>query len=205
MDHYYAKDPLAASQPGEVMFRFADKDLVFQTDTGVFSRSRVDYGTQVLLGAMPALEGNLLDVGCGYGPIGLCLGVANPGLQVVMADVNTRALMLAGENAKRLRVAAEVLESDGFAGVRGRVFDTIVTNPPIRAGNGVYFPWFAAAPHYLAPGGSFYCVISKNQGAPSAKRAIEEHFGAVSVIGKSAGFWVIQASQPVYPGGHEAK
>jgi 16S rRNA (guanine1207-N2)-methyltransferase len=134
----------------------------------------------------------VLDLGCGYGPLGLSLAALRPGVEAVLSDVNRRALALAEENARALGVAALVLESDGFAQVNG-LFDHIVTNPPIRAGKSVYYPWFDQAPGHLREGGSFWCVVQKKQGAPSALSALKASFGECRKAAGAAGYQVLHA------------
>jgi 16S rRNA (guanine1207-N2)-methyltransferase len=106
--------------------------LTFETDAGVFSREGVDKGTALLLNALPDLSGNVLDLGCGCGAVGISAASANPGAYVTMADINERAVELSQKNVRRNSVAARVLESDGFSSLCGEMFSYILTNPPIR-------------------------------------------------------------------------
>ena len=143
-DHYYTAEPSSDHRPGEVRFSYGGRDLVFATDSGVFSRRELDRGTEVLLHALPEdLTGPVLDMGCGYGAIGVAVGARWPGLAITMADVNRRACDLARGNAHRNSVQAEVLESDGYAALEGRRFAAILQNPPIRAGKAVIYRMFA--------------------------------------------------------------
>ena len=100
----------------------------------MFSRGELDPGTRLLLDALPAMTGDVLDLGCGWGAMGVAIARANPGCHVVMADVNTRALALAARNAKANGAVCETVESDGLTKLTGRRFSAVVTNPPIRAG-----------------------------------------------------------------------
>ena len=114
-DHYYTAEPSSEHRPGEVRFCYGGRELVFATDSGVFSRRELDRGTEVLLAALPeSVPGPVLDMGCGYGTIGVAVGARWPGLSVTMADVNRRACDLARENARRNGVRAEVMESEGY-------------------------------------------------------------------------------------------
>ena len=143
-DHYYTAEPSSDHRPGEVRFCYGGRELVFATDSGVFSRRELDRGTEVLLAALPEpVSGPVLDMGCGYGTIGVAVGARWPGLAVTMADVNRRACDLARENARRNGVRAEVLESDGYMALTGRRFATILQNPPIRAGKAVIYRMIA--------------------------------------------------------------
>ena len=143
-DHYYTAEPSSDHRPGEVRFCYGGRELVFATDSGVFSRRELDRGTEGLLAALSeSVAGPVLDMGCGYGTIGGAVGARWPGLAVTMADVNRRACDLARENARRNGVRAEVLESDGYIALTGRRFATILQNPPIRAGKAVIYRMFA--------------------------------------------------------------
>lgn len=192
MDHYFTSEPGSAHDRSTVRYPLPHRVLEFATDAGVFSRDAVDEGSAAMISLLPPLSGRLLDLGCGYGVIGLTLSEMNPGLTAVMADVNRRALGLARDNAENLGISAEIIESDGFSAVEG-VFDVIVTNPPIRAGKAVYYPWFDLAPSYLKEGGAFYCVVQKKQGAPSVVKALNASFGSCRVLGKPGGYWIIEA------------
>lgn len=193
MQHYYTADPEAAHEVKSIPHLTRSRGEVhLMTDRGVFSRDQVDYGTRVLLAALPPLTGSVLDLGCGYGPIGLTVALDHPGTTVTLADVNRRALGLAGRNAEALGVPCALAESDGFAALPG-VYDAILTNPPIRAGKEVYYPWFAQAPAHLAPGGLFVCVVQKKQGAPSVKKQLLAHFGNCTLLARDGGYWVLAA------------
>ena len=191
-DHYYTAEPSSDHRPGEVRFSYGGRDLVFATDSGVFSRRELDRGTEVLLAALPeAIGGPVLDMGCGYGAIGVAVGARWPELSVTMADVNRRACDLARENARRNGMRAEVLESDGYAALEGRRFAAILQNPPIRAGKAVIYRMFADGAKSLLPGGQLFLVIRKQQGAPSAQKYLSTLFGQVELLARDAGYWIL--------------
>jgi len=194
MPHYYTSVQDAEHDEQDIVFSFAGRELTFTTDSGTFSRERVDYGSELLIKSLPELSGRLLDMGSGWGAMALTLLKVNPELSTVMVEVNERAAELSRRNAKRLQVAqrAEIITGDGFSVVEG-LFDTIITNPPIRAGKAVYFPWFEAAYHHLKEGGTFWCVVQKKQGAGSIAAELERVFGSCETVGRSAGFHVIKA------------
>ncbi len=193
MEHYYTSEPSAPHDRRSVSLELDGKTYVFTTDAGVFSRDRIDYGSELLLRACPDPGGDLLDLGCGCGVLGLGLALRFPGTRPHLSDVNRRALELARENAGSLGLDAEVLESDGFSAWEGRRFSAVVTNPPIRAGKSVYYPWFAQSRDHLLPGGWFACVVRKGQGGPSVKKEMTAVFGRCDVISKSDGYWVLFA------------
>ena len=195
-DQYYTADPHSESKPMPCAFPYRGYGLNFMTDSGVFSKGELDVGTRLLLDALPALSGDVLDLGCGWGAIGVAVARANREARVVMADVNHRALGLAKDNCARNGVTAEVIESDGMAAVMGRAFDAVITNPPIRAGKQVIYKMFADAAVSLKEGGALYLVIRKQQGAESCVKYLKTLFDEVEKLDKSAGFWVLKASGP---------
>ena len=195
-DQYYTADPHSESKPVPCAFPYRGYGLNFMTDAGVFSKGELDVGSRLLLDALPELSGDVLDLGCGWGAIGVAIAKANKAARVVMADVNHRALGLARENCQRNGVTAEVIESDGMSAVMGRKFDAVVTNPPIRAGKQVIYRMFADAAVSLHNGGALYLVIRKQQGAESCMKYLKTLFDSVEKLDKSAGFWVLKASEP---------
>jgi 16S rRNA (guanine1207-N2)-methyltransferase len=192
-DHYFSKMPESAHRPHECAFEYRGRGLTFETDAGVFSREGVDKGTALLLCALPDLSGDVLDMGCGWGAVGISVACANPGAYVTMADINIRAVELSQRNMRRNGVAARVLESDGFSSLGGEMFSYILTNPPIRAGKQVIYSLFAKSAEHLLPGGSLYLVIRKQQGAPSAISYLETVFAKTQVVMRGSGFFVIRA------------
>ena len=195
-DQYYTADPTCESSPVPCAFPYRGYGLTFMTDAGVFSKGELDAGSRLLLDALPALTGDVLDVGCGWGAIGVAIAKASRAAQVTMVDVNHRALDLCRANCDRNGVTAEVLESDGLAAVMGRKFDAIVTNPPIRAGKQVIYKMFEDASASLKAGGALYLVIRKQQGAESCVKYLKTLFDTVEKLDKSAGFWVLKAAEP---------
>ena len=194
-DHYYTRVPQSESRPVDCAYSYRSVSLSFRTDAGVFSKGEVDTGTRLLLEALPEeMSGEILDLGCGWGIIGISIARKWPGTRVTMADVNTRALDLSRENAKRNRAEATCVESDGMAALAGQTFDAIVTNPPIRAGKQVIYKMFADAAKSLKPGGALYLVIRKQQGAESCIRYLQTIFDSVEKLDKSGGFWVLKAA-----------
>jgi len=197
-DHYYTRDPQSASRPVRCEFSYRGIDLEFRTDAGVFSRGELDTGTRLLLEALPEeMSGEILDLGCGWGAIGISVARKWPETRVTMADVNMRALELSRENAKKNRADVICAESDGMEAFAGRTFDAVITNPPVRAGKQVIYRMFADAAKCLKPGGALYLVIRKQQGAESCVKYLQTVYGTVEKLDKSGGFWVLKASCPV--------
>ena len=193
-DQYYTREPESASRPAECAFDYRGRHLTFITDAGVFSRGELDAGTSLLLRALPeALSGDILDLGCGWGPVGISVKTVWPETEVWMTDVNLRALAWSRENARRNGAEVHLAESDGFQALGERMFDAVITNPPIRAGKQVIYRIFADAGEHLKPGGSLYLVIRKQQGAESCVRYLRTIFDTVEKRDRSGGFWVLEA------------
>lgn len=165
-DHYYSKRPETAHERRSLETVLRGRSYRFVSDSGVFSKQGIDYGSRVLIEAMqlPA-QASVLDVGCGYGPIGLAALALVPEGHVTMVDINERAVQLAIENAERNGVKnVTVKQSDLFAEVKNERFDVILTNPPIRAGKETVHTIFELAYEHLNEGGTLWVVIQKKQG-----------------------------------------
>ncbi|MDO4483640.1 MAG: class I SAM-dependent methyltransferase [Clostridia bacterium] len=199
-EQYYTKDPTCASNEVTCAFVYRGHGMMFTTDAGVFSKGELDPGSRLLMDALPALSGDVLDLGCGWGPIGISVAKANKDARVVMADVNHRALDLTRRNAAALGASVEVLESDGMSALLDREFDAVITNPPIRAGKQVIYQMFADSARVLRENGALYLVIRKQQGAESCMKYLKTLFANVEKLDKSAGYWVLKASGPVKQG-----
>jgi len=195
MTQYFAKSPGAPSRRREVDARLRGRSWTFLTDRGVFAREGVDPGTQLLIEAMRVEAGDrVLDLGCGYGPIGLVAATFALRGRVVMVDVNERAVALARENAARAGLEnVEVYQGDGTAPVRGRTFDVVAMNPPIRAGRDTVRRLLRESRDTLRPGGRFYLVARTAQGAKTLVREIEGLFTPVREIARGGGYRVYEA------------
>ena len=171
------------------------KTFRFKTDNGVFSKKEVDFGSRLLIDSFSypdGGEGGILDVGCGYGPIGLSVANDYPEVHVEMIDVNARAVQLAIDNAELNGVTnVTIYESDVFSEVKNKSFAAILTNPPIRAGKQVVHDIFTNSFNHLSANGELWDVIQKKQGAPSAMAKMEELFGNVEVFVKKKGYYIL--------------
>jgi 16S rRNA (guanine1207-N2)-methyltransferase len=189
---YYEKNPTADHDIHELRVRLLDTPMTFLTDAGVFSKRMVDYGSQVLLSTLDLEpDKTLLDVGCGYGPLGLTLGKVF-GVQATLIDINSRALDLARANAEKNQVKTRIFQSNIYEEVEGN-FDYIVSNPPIRAGKSVVHEIIKGAFRHLEDQGSLTIVIQKKQGAPSAKAKMEEVFGNCQILKKDKGYYILES------------
>lgn len=200
---YYEREPQSASREVGCVFSYRGNRLSFQTDAGVFSKGELDQGTRLLLDALPDLSGDVLDLGCGWGAIGIAVKKAFPQTNVTMVDVNLRALGLCERNAQANGVEVLCLESDGMAALSGRQFDAVITNPPIRAGKQKVYEMLSGAAAALRKDGSLYLVIRKQQGAESCMRFLQDYFESVEKLDRSAGFWVIRAAERKNTEGNE--
>ena len=189
---YYAENPDAAHDIHELRVDLLGEKMTFLTDAGVFSKKMVDFGSQLLLKYLEVNLGEtVLDVGCGYGPLGLSLAKAY-GVQATMVDINNRALDLARKNAERNKVEATIFQSNIYEQVKGK-FDHVISNPPIRAGKQVVHEIIEKSKDFLGIGGDLTIVIQKKQGAPSAKSKMEDVFGNCEIVKKDKGYYILRS------------
>ncbi len=189
---YYAENPDAAHDIHELRVDLLGEKMTFLTDAGVFSKKMIDFGSQLLLKCLEVNQGEtVLDVGCGYGPLGLSLAKAY-GVQATMVDINNRALDLARQNAERNKVEATIFQSNVYEQVEGH-FDHVISNPPIRAGKQVVHEIIEKSKDFLEIGGDLTIVIQKKQGAPSAKSKMEDVFGNCEVVKKDKGYYILRS------------
>ena len=191
---YYDENPDAAHDLHELETVLLGQKMTFTTDAGVFSKKAIDFGSQVLLNAVHFPENStLLDVGCGYGPMGLSLAKVQ-GVTATLIDVNLRALALAEKNAIKNGVTADIFQSNLYTNISG-LFDHIVSNPPIRAGKDVVHGVISGAYEHLREQGTLTIVIQKKQGAPSAKAKMEEVFGNVEILKRDKGYYILRSEK----------
>lgn len=197
MSQYFDEFQTFKSDRKEISFRFWCLNYTFEVDVAMFAKDHIDMGTRILLNAVHDLDTGkkLLDLGCGYGPIGIIMGKTFPDKMITMVDITDRAVEMTKENVKRNEVNAEVLKSNCYSALDGRRFDLILTNPPIRAGKKVIYPMFVDAYDHLNVGGRLAIVIRKNHGALSAKKVIEERFGNCEILNRDKGFYVLSATR----------
>lgn len=198
MSHYFQDDPNLVSNIKEITFEINGITMKLFTDNGVFSKNNVDEGSYAFLKVLLPLDlGNrILDLGCGYGTIGLTLAKAHEEARIILADVNPRAVALCERNAGLLNLSPRVtiLQSDIYEKIEGP-YDSIVVNPPIRAGKKVTYRMYEEAKQYLIDGGSLYIVIRKAQGAESASKYIETIFGNVTLLKREKGYYIYRATK----------
>ncbi|WP_427910662.1 class I SAM-dependent methyltransferase [Pediococcus parvulus] len=195
-EYYYTQNPEVLHEKRQWQFTLLNQNLTFNSDNGVFSKATVDFGTRTLLEALNLKEftGEVLDVGCGYGPIGLAIAKAVPEIHVDLVDVNLRALDLCKENAEQNNIHnVTIWESDTYDKVEKTTYQTVVSNPPVRAGKSVVTKILVETKNHLQVGGSLIIVLQKKQGAPSAKKKMEQVFGNAEIIHKQKGYYIIKS------------
>ncbi len=195
-DQYFTAQPSAVSAPEQVRWRLPDLEVTLWTDRGVFSRGKVDRGTDLLARVMQLPEaGEILDLGAGYGPLGIVAALRCPQARVTLVEVNERAAALAERNLALNHVNnAEVLVGDAPQVLGDRQFDAIVTNPPLRAGKAAVMRLFADARQRLGPGGSLWFVAQTKQGAKTLAREVGALFTRVEEVELGSGYRVYRAS-----------
>ncbi|QGT61729.1 class I SAM-dependent methyltransferase [Lactobacillus delbrueckii] len=195
-EQYFTENPTVDHDEHHVNYHLNGINLNLTTDAGVFSKNRVDYGSGVLIEQMLDQElpgGNILDVGCGYGPIGLFAAKKWPGRLVDMVDVNERAMDLARRNAAANGAGnVNIFFSDRYQEVFGQ-YAMIVTNPPIRAGKAIWSSILSEAKGHLTDGGILLVVIQKKQGAPSAKKLMAASLGNCEILTRDKGYYILKS------------
>lgn len=198
-EHYFTKDPQVGHQIQQIQAVLRQRKYTFFTDAGVFSRQRIDRGSELLIEVMQIPKSaKVLDMGCGYGVIGIVAAdLASKG-QVWLIDINQRAVDLARENLLYNQISnAQVRQNDGFRDFSERDFDIILMNPPFRAGKKVVYPLIERAKQYLVTGGVLYTVCLTRQGAKSLAKKMAEVFGTVDEVKKGSGYRVYRAEKGV--------
>jgi 16S rRNA G1207 methylase RsmC len=192
-NHYFTSLPKSEERFGLVRTTLCGRDFEFLTASSVFSKRRVDLGTRLLIESMVLPhEGCVLDIGCGYGAVGIVAASLNPKLHVVMTDVNMRAVRLARRNVELNKVAsAEVRYGSFFEPVEGLVFNSVLSNPPVSAGMETVKAIVKGAPQVLADKGTLQMVIRSRIGSKALPAIFEETFGNVRVLARGSGFRVL--------------
>jgi 16S rRNA G1207 methylase RsmC len=195
-DHYFSERPKSASRPRDLRFLYRGAVLFFQVDQGVFASHGLDPGTSLLIESMaPGPNDRVLDLGCGWGAVGVAAAKAAPGGHVVMTDVNRRAIQIARRNLHRNGVTnAEVRAGSLFAPVAGERFDLIASNPPYHVGRPSILRLLEEAPEHLTPTGTLLIVGKGSQGIRFYQEWLETHWpGTVEVLARGSGYRVLAA------------
>ena len=191
MSHYFENDQNLPSNLKKTTTTLFNQNFIFYTDNGVFAKHGLDYGSRLLLESLPydSLEGPVLDIGCGYGVLGIVVN-KKTNLEVDMIDVNKRAVHLSKRNIKENKCSnTNAFISNCYESITKK-YKTIITNPPIRAGKKIVYDILLNARNHLEPEGTLYLVIRKEQGAKSTIIDLKKYYD-VSIINKSKGFYII--------------
>lgn len=191
--HYFSENQEAEEKRNYIKETLLGYGLGFETTSGVFSPKKIDKGSRVLIDNCNVNRGErVLDLGCGYGPVGISIAKAY-NASVVMTDLNKRAVRMARKNAKINNVKAEIKQGDGFENIEGS-FDAILFNPPQSAGKDMCESLIREAKEYLKENGTLQIVARKNKGGKSLGQFMEGVFGNIGVLAKSSGYWVYSST-----------
>ena len=193
MSHYFTNDKVKSDKK-LIKVKIKNEDYSFVTDNGVFSKSGLDFGTRTLLESLNTenIKGDVLDFGCGYGPIGIFIA-KNTKANIDMIDINERSLKLANENKAINGVDVNIFKSDVYENI-SKKYDYIITNPPIRVGKKILYRILFEAENYLKEKDELWLVVNKDQGAKSLVKDLSETY-ETQIINKNKGFYVIKAKK----------
>ena len=200
MEQYFTKNPTTDKEIYKFDWNIGAEKFYFYSSNSVFSKSGMDFGSMLLVETVirenEKFGGSILDLGSGYGPIGVILAKSLNKSSITMSDINERALELCLMNIKENKVEnkVKIINSSAFENIDGK-FDMVVTNPPIRAGKDVVFSFYEGAYEHLNEGGTLYVVIQKKQGAPSTKTKLESLFGNCQTAEKKSGYFIFRAEK----------
>jgi len=191
-NHYFTAHPKSKAKLGIVRTHLCGRPFEFLTASGVFSKKRVDLGTRLLIESMVLPEkGCVLDVGCGYGAVGIFVASSNPNLRVVMVDVNERAVWLAKQNIQRNSIDnAEVRRGHLYEPIKGLAFNCVLSNPPVSAGIETVKAIIVEAPKHMANKACFQMVVKSKIGGKRLKMLLEEAFGNTQILARKSGYRV---------------
>ncbi|MDH7477419.1 MAG: class I SAM-dependent methyltransferase [Candidatus Bathyarchaeota archaeon] len=191
-NHYFQEHPKSKLKLGIIHTNLSGTPFQFLTASGVFSKKRVDLGTRVLIESMVLPEkGYVLDVGCGYGAVGIAAAAFNPKLHVVMVDVNSRAVWLAKRNIEINNLKnAEVRHGNLYEPVKGLTFNCILSNPPVSAGMKTVGAIISEAPQYMTQKALFQIVVNSKIGGKNFEKFLHETFGNVRILARKSGYRV---------------
>ena len=196
MEHYFTNNENLPSEIRNIKYDYESYNFMFDSDIGVFSNKKIDFGSKLLVETFlqhnSSTDLNVLDVGCGYGFMGIVIAkVTNS--KVDMVDINKRAINLSEINIKKNKVQASTFLSNAYEYVTNE-YDVIITNPPIRAGKSVILDILGNAKNHLGAGGELWFVIRKDHGAKSVIKCLENDY-ICEIIIKSKGFFIVMAKK----------
>lgn len=194
MSHYYTDNKELPSNKKQFTYYFDNEVFEFVTDNGVFSKKTLDYGSYLLIKNVykSELGTNVLDLGCGWGPVGIILKRFNSNINVSAVDVNSRAIELAKENSLLNKTETKTYLCEDIETLNIK-FDSVIFNPPIRAGKKLIYTLYQKSFNVLNDNGKLVIVIQKKQGAQSSLDELKKIFNKVEILEKDSGYYIIQA------------
>ncbi len=192
--HYYSENPVSEIKEKHFSQEIRGVNLAFTAVSGVFSfDTRIDKASELLIRNFSPTGASVLDMGCGYGAVGLFIKALHPALDVFMSDINSRALEYAKKNSEANSLNVHIIKSDLFSALQGMRFDDIVTNPPIAAGKKLNTQLINEASEHLTTGGSLWLVAFHNKGGSTLKEIMKARFGNAEDVEKSGGIRVYRS------------
>jgi 16S rRNA G1207 methylase RsmC len=193
-EHYYTEEPKSTYRERTIKANIRGFDLTLKSASGIFASRDVDTASKLLIeNAELPEKGKILDLGCGYGMIGVVAAKACPNCSVILTDINRRATALAAENLKQNYVKnAKVRQGDVYVAVKDEKFDLILLNPPMTAGREIVMRMIRGAPEHLNKNGSLQIVARKSKGGEFLFKEMDKLFSKTEVLAKSGGFWVYE-------------
>ena len=196
MEHYFTKSPKSELKIKKIKAVLRSKEIEFYTASGLFSINKADKGSKLLINKCIIKDNwKVLDLGCGYGIIGLSILIANPSLKLTFSDINERAVQLTNKNLKLHNLNAEVIQSDCFKNIKDK-FNTILLNPPQTAGKELCFRLIEDSKHHLEKEGILQLVARHNKGGKELSKKMKEVFNNIKETAKSAGYRLYISQNP---------
>lgn len=197
-EHYFTEKPTSELKERNFTYKIKNEELSLTSVSGVFAfESRVDRASELLIKAFRPSGSSVLDLGCGYGAVGLFIKALYGDQQVCLSDINERAIEYSMLNASSNKLDVKVVKSDLFSALSGISFDDIVTNPPIAAGKKLLTSLIKQACEHLNPGGALWMVAYHNKGGASLKKIMQERFTNVEDVEKSGGIRVYRSVKSI--------
>ncbi len=194
-EHYYSEEQKSSPNIKKINQKIKGINFEFYTASGVFSKDKIDNGTLVLAENMLIKNNSkIIDIGCGIGVLGIAAAKLF-GAEVVMTDINKRAIMLAQKNIALNNVKAEIFQGNLYEKVKDDDFDAVISNPPQTAGKEICFQLIEESKNHLKKNGSLQIVARHNKGGKTLSKKMEEIFGNVNAIAKKSGYWVYSSME----------
>lgn len=195
MSQYFSNDKNIENEDISLSYTFKGKELKFISNAGIFSKNRIDFGTNLLLNSIELKGDRILDLGCGYGIVGVSVASVNNKYNVLSVDVNERAVEITNQNYKNNSIRnGKAIVNNAYNDLKEK-FDMIITNPPIRAGKEVVYEMVLGGINHLKDEGEIWVVIRKDKGGLSLFKQMEEVYINVQIINKKSGYLIIKGNK----------